>query len=278
VTPAELIAETERRFRAARLAYGHGTGNARDEAGWLVDSVMRTSSGAAAIRRVRALAEQRIVGRQPLAYLLREAWIGEHRFYVDRRVIVPRSFIGELVEEGLEPWFATPPRRALDLCTGSGCLGIVLAHRYVRVRVDLADISAGAIQVAKRNIALHRVGKRVRAVASDLYAGLGDSRYDLIVSNPPYVKAASMKTLPPEYQSEPPLALAGGRDGLDLVRRIIAGAAERLTSRGVLICEIGHNRSALERAYPRVEFKWLETSAGNRFVFALEKDRLPAGD
>lgn len=276
MTPADLIAETERRFRAARLAYGHGTSNARDEAGWLVDSVMRSSSGAAAVRRVRAVAERRIAGRQPLAYLLREAWIGEHRFYVDRRVIVPRSFIGELIPHGIEPWLATRPRLALDLCAGSGCLGIMLAHRYLRARVDLAEISPGAIQVARRNIALHSVSGRVRAVRSDLYSSLGKAKYDLILANPPYVKSASMKALPSEYLTEPRLALAGGRDGLDLVRRIIDGAAARLTSKGVLICEIGHNRSTLERAYPRLAFNWVETSAGNRFVFALEKARLPS--
>ncbi|MGE0875638.1 MAG: 50S ribosomal protein L3 N(5)-glutamine methyltransferase [Burkholderiales bacterium] len=275
MTPAELILEIEQAFRSARLAYGHGTGNARDEAAWLVEAVLRARSGAPATRTARALAARRIRTRQPLAYLLHEAWIGEHRFYVDRRVIVPRSFIGELIGDGLAPWIARAPRRALDLCTGSGCLGILLAHRYPRCRVDLTDISAAALQVARRNVALHRVRSRTRVTRSDLYAALGDTKYDLIVANPPYVRASSMKTLPAEYLREPRLSLAGGADGLDLARRIISGAGARLTKRGVLVCEIGHNRKALERAFPRTPFTWLETSAGDSYVFVLEREQLP---
>lgn len=276
MTPAGLILEIEQAFRSARLAYGHGTGNARDEAAWLVEAVLRTKSGAPAARAARALAARRIKSREPLAYLLHEAWIGEHRFYVDRRVIVPRSFIGELVRDGLDPWMTKAPRRALDLCTGSGCLGILIAHRYPRCRVDLVDISAAALQVARKNVASHRVGSRTRVIRSDLYAALGDRTYDLIVANPPYVRASSMKTLPEEYLKEPRLSLAGGPDGLDLARRIISGAGSRLAKRGVLICEIGHNRKALERAFPRTPFTWLETSAGNSYVFALAREQLPA--
>jgi len=275
VSPAELIRAIERRFRAAQLSYGHGTSNARDEAAWLVESVLRTHPGTGVEKAALALAGRRIRSRVPLAYLLNEAWIGEYRFYVDRRTIVPRSFIGELITDGLDAWMPKSPRTALDLCTGSGCLGILLAHRYPRCKVDLADISADALRVARRNVRLHGVGTRVRVLRSDLYAGLGDARYDLVIANPPYVKASSMKALPAEYRKEPQLALAGGRDGLDLVRRIIEGAASRLSARGVLVCEIGHNRKALESAYPRTPFAWLETSAGDGYVFALERARLP---
>ena len=277
MTPEELTRKVERMLRSARLAYGHGTANARDEAAWLVDNVLRTRSGTAVERSALSLAARRISTRQPLAYLLHEAWLGEHRFYVDRRTIVPRSFIGELIGDGLNPWLAKPPKSALDMCTGSGCLGIVLAHRYPKCRVDLADLSPDALAVARKNVALHRMKTRLRVLHSDLYAGLGEANYDLIVSNPPYVKASAMKALPAEYRKEPRLALAGGADGLDLVHRILAGAAERLRKGGVLICEIGHNRKALERAYPRVPFTWLETSAGDGYVFALEKTRLPQG-
>jgi ribosomal protein L3 glutamine methyltransferase len=275
LTPAGLILETERRFRSARLAYGHGTSNARDEAAWLVGNVLARKSGAAATAEVRKLAARRIRERIPLAYLLNEAWIGEHRFHVDRRVIVPRSFIGELIEGDLDALLLREPRRALDLCTGSGCLGILLALRYRRCRVDLADISADALAVARKNIALHRVGNRVRAIRANLYEGLPAKRYDLIVANPPYVKAASMRKLPKEYRAEPRLALAGGADGLDLVHRILAGAARHLAPGGLLVCEIGHNRRALERAYPRTPFTWLEPAAGSDYVFLLEKANLP---
>lgn len=269
-----LIRETERRFRAARLHYGHGTTNARDEAAWLVNHVLggiRGAAGVRTVRTVRELASRRIADRMPLAYLLHEAWIGRQRFYVDRRSIVPRSFIGELFTGGLEQWVAKAPDRALDLCAGSGCLGILVALRYRRCRVDLAELSPAALQVATINVDLHRLGRRVRPIRSDLYASLPAGRYDLIVANPPYVMDASMRTLPAEHRKEPRLALAGGADGLDLVRRILAGAAARLTERGLLICEVGHNREALERSFPRTPFEWIETSAGRDFVFALER-------
>lgn len=274
MTAAELIREIERRFRAARLHYGHGTTNARDEAAWLVHHVLARTRGAAGVAAVRELAARRIAGRVPLAYLLNEAWIGEHRFFVDRRAIVPRSFIGELLVDGIDAWLPRAPRRALDLCAGSGCLGILVAHRYRRCRVDLAELSPEALDVAARNIALHRVGRRVRAWRSDLYAGLPRGAYDLIVANPPYVNDAAMRKLPAEYRREPRLALAGGADGLALVRRILEGAPARLAAHGVLVCEIGHNRRALERAYPRTPFTWIETSAGDGYVFALERGRM----
>jgi ribosomal protein L3 glutamine methyltransferase len=285
-TVAEAWRETETAFRRARLHYGHGTHNARDEAAWLVcsaagvdfdDFVVRQGAplSAAALRKIRSLAAKRIETREPLAYLLREAWLGRHRFYVDRRVIVPRSFIAELLPDGLRPWFSRrPPGTILDLCTGSGCLAIVAAHAYPRSRVDAIDISAPALAVAERNVREHRLRSRVRLRRSDLYAKLDRERFDLIVCNPPYVKAASMRTLPHEYRHEPALALAGGRDGLDLVQRILAESAAHLEPRGVLVMEIGHNRAALERAEPRLPFVWMKTSAGDRHVFLLARGDL----
>ena len=226
-------------------------------------------------RRVEKLAERRIRERIPAAYLTHEAWLGDFRFYVDRRVIVPRSFIAELLPDGLAPFLERPVRRALDMCTGSGCLAVLLAHAYSGAKVDGVDLSSGALAVAKRNVTAYRLASRVRLVQSDLYRAIPDKRYDLIVSNPPYVNAASMAKLPDEYRSEPRMALAGGEDGLLLVRRILEASRRHLNPRGTLVCEIGHNRRALERAYPRLPFTWLDTSAGDGYVFLLERDQLP---
>jgi ribosomal protein L3 glutamine methyltransferase len=209
-----------------------------------------------------------------MAYLLKEAWLGEHAFYVDKRAIVPRSFIAELLRERFSPWLGREPRRALDLCTGSGCLAVLLALTFESSRVDAADLSPKALQVARINIKRYRVGKRVRAVRSDLFQALGKTRYDLVVSNPPYVTTRSMRKLPKEYRHEPALALAAGRDGLDLVRRILAQAKQHLSPGGLLVCEIGGNRKALERAYPEIEFAWPETSEPGS-VFILPREQLP---
>lgn len=285
-TLGEAWREAEAAFRRARLHYGHGTHNARDEAAWLVCSAARVPFDDLAtsperplpprtLGRIRTLAARRIDEREPLAYLLNEAWLGPYRFYVDRRVIVPRSFIAELLPDGLDAWLPRGGvRRALDLCTGSGCLAILAAMTWPGARIDAVDLSAGALAVAKRNVADYRLGGRVRLRKSDLFAGVPDGRYDLVLSNPPYVDAPSMKRLPKEYRREPELALAGGRDGLALVDRILREAPARLTPRGVLVVEIGHNRAALERKHPRVPFTWLATSAGDGFVFLLRRPDL----
>ena len=291
VTLADWLRHAERRFRGARLAYGHGTDNAFDEAAWLLlhaarrpyhdlEGALPLVLSAAQRRRAQSLVEARIRTRKPLAHLLHEAWLGEHRFYVDERVIVPRSHIAELLAGGLAPWIGRPSRvrRALDMCTGSGCLAILLALAYPRAEVDAVDRSAAALAVARRNLRDYRLQDRVHLIRSDLFAALGDARYDLIVANPPYVGARAMTALPAEYRHEPRLALAGGRDGLDFVRRILAGARRHLSERGVLVVEIGANRKALERAVPRTPFPWLETAAGDDRVFLLERDQLPAGD
>jgi ribosomal protein L3 glutamine methyltransferase len=289
VTLADWLGYAERRFRRARLVYGHGTDNAHDEAAWLLLHVARRpyhdlagalplALTAAQRRRALALIEERIATRKPLAHLLREAWLGEHRFYVDSRVIVPRSHIAELLADGLAPWIrsAAQVRSALDMCTGSGCLAILLALSFGKAKVDAVDVSAPALAVARRNVKDYGLRDRVRLVRSDMYAALGDSRYDLIVANPPYVDARAMARLPLEYRREPRLALAGGRDGLAFARRILADARRHLTPRGVLVVEIGRGRRALERAYPMLPFTWLETGASGDTVFLLTRAQLPA--
>ncbi len=274
-----LLRETARRFSRARLHYGHGTHNAKEEAAWLIASVLgyllEQEVKPKDQRKIDRLARRRIRERIPLAYLLKEAWLGEHSFYVDPRVIVPRSFIAELLRDRLSPWLVREPKRVLDLCTGSGCLAVLLALTFESSRVDAADLSSGALAVARRNLGLHEMTRRIRLVKSDLFASLGNAKYDLIVSNPPYVTARSMHNLPAEYRHEPALALAAGKDGLALVRRILAGARDHLAPGGLLVCEIGGNRKALERAYPAVEFAWPETSDGTGCVFILEREQLP---
>ena len=275
-----LLRETARRFSRAGLHYGHGTHNAREEAAWLISSVLgyllEQEVDPRAQKKIETLVRRRIRERIPVAYLLKEAWLGEHPFYVDRRVIVPRSFIAELLRDRLSPWLQREPRRALDLCTGSGCLAVLLALAFQKARVDGADFSAAALAVARKNVDRYRLGRRIGLVKSDLFTSLGNRKYDLIVSNPPYVTTRAMRKLPDEYRHEPVLALAAGKDGLDLVRRILAEARDHLTPGGLLVCEIGGNREALERACPALEFAWPETSEGPGCVFILEREQLPS--
>ncbi|HSD41067.1 MAG TPA: 50S ribosomal protein L3 N(5)-glutamine methyltransferase [Burkholderiales bacterium] len=278
-TAGEWWHEISRRFQRTRLVFGHGTSNAHDEAAWLVCNVLRIPFddlactldqivGASAARRIDALASRRIETRAPLAYLVREAWLQDRRFYVDRRVIVPRSHIAELLPDSLAPWLrGRSPRRILDLCTGSGCIAILAALAFPRSRVDASDISATALAVARRNVASYRLCRRVRLVQSDLFAALGRARYDLILCNPPYVPERDMRRLPPEYRHEPALALASGRDGLDFIRRLLAEALAHLTADGLLVVEVGEGRRVVERVFPRLALTWLETSAGSGLVF-----------
>ena len=279
MTVSALLKQLARQFSRAKLHYGHGTHNAEEEAAWLISSVLgfllEQEVNPKELRKIRALAQRRIGTRKPLAYLLNEAWLGEHSFYVDERVLVPRSFIAELLRERLSPWLSREPTGALDLCTGSGCLAVLLALEFTETRIDAADLSSSALQVAKKNIKNYKLEKRIRAIQSNLFESISE-RYDLIVSNPPYVTARSMRKLPKEYRHEPALALAAGKDGLDLVRGIIEGAKQRLKPGGLLVCEIGGNRKALERAYPRIEFAWPETSEGAGSVFILAREQLPS--
>jgi len=288
VTVRSLLAYGIARFERSGLSYGHGTTNALDEAAWLILHALGLPPGdlnshldrpltAAQARSAKALLDRRVRTRKPAAYLMHEAWLGAHRFYVDERVIVPRSYIAELMrgDGPLVPLLGTSglsPVSILDLCTGSGCLAILAALEYPSARVDAADLSAAALEVARRNVADYKLARRVRLVKSDLFSALGGRTYDLIISNPPYVKAASMRKLPDEYRREPEMALASGTDGLDHTRTILREAAAHLNPGGRLVVEIGHNRKALERAYPKLPFEWLETSGGDRFVFGLKRE------
>lgn len=288
VTPRQLIAAAAARFRKARLAYGHGTLNAGDEAAWLMVHALGCPFEdlpahidrpltAAVMQRAQRLFDRRIAERIPAAYLTREAWLGEHRFHVDERVIVPRSYIAELLRDRLRPWLARAPATLLDLCTGSGCLAIVAAHTFPLAQVDAVDLSAGALAVARRNVRDHRLVSRLRLLRSDLFAALSGRRYDLIISNPPYVGDSAMRRLPAEYRHEPELALHGGRDGLDLVRRILGEAPHHLKPRGWLVMEVGHYRARVERAFPRLPFIWAETSGGDDCVLLLQREALLTG-
>src|SRR5262249_20155046 len=229
----QLILQTEKRLKAARLHYGHGTDNPRDEAAFLVLRGLKLSFDADLAqtvdpRRVEELVKRRIEERTPVAYLLNEAWLSGVPFYVDRRVIIPRSHIAELLPVGLEPWLARPPARILDLCTGSGCLAILAARAFPLALVDAGDLSTAALAVARRNVSPPGLEKRIRTVRSDLFSSLGEKRYDLMITNPPYVPSAAMRRLPAEYRHEPGLALAAGRKGLDVVARILAVAPTHL--------------------------------------------------
>ena len=288
-TLGDWLHYAERRFRHARLFFGHGTDNAHDEAAWLLLHVVRQFHAdlsaalprvlnAAQRRRARWLIEKRIASRKPLAYLLHEAWLGEHRFYVDERVVVPRSHIAELLRNALAPWVRFPARvrGALDMCTGSGCLAVLLALAFPRATVDAADVEASALAVARRNVKAYGLQQRVRLLRSDLFDKLGKARYDVIIANPPYVDAQVMDRLPSEYQREPRIALAGGRDGLAFVRRILSDTPGHLAPRGILLVEIGNNRQALERAYPMLPFVWLRTGAGGDHVFLLTRAQIPS--
>jgi ribosomal protein L3 glutamine methyltransferase len=287
-----LLEDAVERFERAGLAFGHGTDNALDEAAWIIlralglplDSINQHLDDVldeASWKSARALVDRRVRTRKPAAYLLNEAWLGPHRFYVDERVIVPRSFIGELMLADRLPGLPRHPREGgdpisiLDLCTGSGCLAIVAALHAPNARVDAADISEEALAVAARNVADYGLQDRVSLVKSDLFANLQGRTYDMIISNPPYVTSASMRKLPEEYRREPELALASGAEGLDHTRGILQHAANHLNPGGLLMVEIGHNRKALERAYPRLPFKWPKTASGAGYVFTLRREELP---
>ena len=276
------------RFEAAGLTYGHGSDNAWDEAAYLLCHALHLPlERLEAFLDARLLPEERSVllerierrasERLPAPYLTGEAWLSGHRFRVDRNVIVPRSFIAELLDDGLVPWVADSAGvgHVLDLCTGSGCLAILAALAFPESSVDAIDISPQALAVAHANRGDYGLEARLRLIESDLFTSLAAERYDLIISNPPYVDAEAMAALPDEYRHEPSLALAGGSDGLDLVHRIFAGARARLNPGGLLVVEIGHNRGVLEAAYPDTGFIWLETEAGDEYVFLLHRDEIP---
>ncbi len=275
------------RFNQAKLFFGHGSSDAYDEAVYLIlhtlhlpidtlEPFLDAHLTPAERSEVLGIIQKRVEQRIPAAYLTHEALLGEYRFYVDERVIVPRSFIAELLRIQLSPWIADPESitSVLDLCTGSGCLAILAADAFPNAQIDAVDLSSGALEVAARNVADYALQERIHLIESDLFDNLSGKKYDLIISNPPYVDAESVAALPQEYLHEPALSLGSGIDGLDATRQILKHAAEHLTDNGILIVEIGHNRDALEAAYPRLPFTWLDVSAGDEFVFMLHKNDL----
>lgn len=277
------------RFAAAGLHYGHGTADPVDDALLLVACGLHLPLPLPAEfhharltvserPRIAALIERRVSERCPAAYVTGEAWFAGLSFITDERALVPRSPIAELIEEGFAPWIEPAAvGRVLDLCTGSGCIGIACAKYLPWCSVDAADISDEALSLARENIQRHGLNERVRAVPSDVFAGLTDRRYDVIVSNPPYVAQAEYASLPREYAHEPGLGLLAGEDGLDIVRRILSAARTHLRPGGILIVEVGSAEGALLEAFPDLPFTWLEFERGGSGVFLLNRDDLPGG-
>ena len=288
-TVRDLLRLAVSRFTAARLSFGHGSANAYDEAAYLVlhtlnlpldtlDPFLDARLLPEEVDAVLKVIDRRVTERVPAAYITHEAFMHGLRFYVDSRVIVPRSFIGELLQDGLEPWLGDIEQigPVLELCTGSGCLPIIAAHVWPNARIDAVDISSDALAVARRNVADYKMEARIALYEGDLYAPLpSGATYDVILTNPPYVNEQSMRDLPAEYLAEPRLALAGGDDGMDVVRRIIAGAKKRLNPGGVLVVEIGNEHDNVEAAFPDLDIVWLSVSAGDDQVFLVTYDALP---
>jgi len=277
------------RFNESGLFFGHGQIDAYDEAVFLVlralslplermDVFLDAFLTLGEINSLLQLIERRVRSRIPAAYLLNEAWLQGYRFYVDTRCIIPRSFIAELLKDELRPWVADPLAvgRVLDLCTGSGCLAILAADVFPEAEIDAIDVSLDALAVATRNVEDYKLRGRIRLLSSNLFEVVEGRRYDVILCNPPYVTTESMDALPAEYKHEPSLALAGGHDGLDLVRTILAEAPRQLQPGGILIVEVGDGREAMERAFPQLPLTWLTTSAGDDMVFLVHREDLPA--
>ncbi|CAH2770981.1 MAG: Ribosomal protein L3 N(5)-glutamine methyltransferase (EC [uncultured Caballeronia sp.] len=287
-TVRDLLRFAVSRFTAADLSFGHGSSNAFDEAAYLVlhtlhlprdtlDPFLDARLLDTEIDAIMKVIERRATDRVPAAYITHEAWMHGHRFYVDERVIVPRSFIGELLQDGLQPYVQDPDEvsRVLELCTGSGCLAILAAQAFQNADIDAVDISAPALEVAHRNVDDYDLDSRVALYEGDLFVPLPVGRYEVIVTNPPYVNALAMQTLPAEYRHEPKLALAGGADGMDIVKRIVSEARKWLTEDGVLVVEIGTERANVEATLGGLDLVWLSTSAGDDNVFLVQAADLP---
>ncbi|MGH8853487.1 MAG: 50S ribosomal protein L3 N(5)-glutamine methyltransferase [Telluria sp.] len=288
-TPRDLLRYAITRFNGAKLFFGHGSAEAFDEAAYLIlhtlklpldrlDPFLDARLLQDEVLQVLQVIERRVSERVPAAYITKQAWLGSYHFYVDERVLVPRSFIAELIPQTFSPWVQDPEavENVLELCTGSGCLAIMMADAFPNAVVDAVDISTDALAVAEHNIREYKLEGRVNPIESDLYTNVPFKKYDLIVTNPPYVNSSSMGKLPPEYQREPQIALAGGEDGMDLVRKIVAGAAERLTPEGILVVEIGNEAEYAEAAFGHLGLTWLTTSAGDDAVFLLTAEQLQA--
>lgn len=285
-TPRQWVLWAEKKFRAQRLCYGHGTDNPRDEAVFLVlralglpfdcaPGLLDEPVPKARRDRLADLVERRIRERKPVAYLLKEAWFAGVPLYVDERVLVPRSPMAELILDGFSPWLPRGRvRRILDIGTGSGCIAIACARAFPQAAVDAVDVSPDALAVARRNVARHKLRSRVHCIRSDIFSRLAGKTFDLIVSNPPYVPARAWRRLPPEYTHEPKLALECGRDGFDVVRRLLAQAAAHLAPGGILVVEVGAGQRALVRAFPNLPFLWLDFERGGDGVFLLQREDL----
>ncbi|QGZ38786.1 ribosomal protein L3 glutamine methyltransferase [Pseudoduganella flava] len=287
-TPRDLLRYATTRFNTEQLFFGHGSAEAFDEAAYLILHTLKLPLDKLEpfldarllpdeVQKVAAVIERRATERIPAAYITNEAWLGSYRFYVDQRTIVPRSYIAELIPDYFSPWVNNPEgiENVLELCTGSGCLAIMLADAFPDAQVDAVDISADALEVARKNVETYKLEDRVNLIQSDLYANVpAGKKYDLIITNPPYVNSGSMGRLPQEYRHEPQIALDGGVDGMDLVRKIVAGAAERLTDEGLLIVEIGNEKDFAEAAFGDLGLTWLTTSQGDDMVFLLTADQL----
>lgn len=287
LTLRDLIRYGVSRLNAAGVALGHGSDNAWDEAVYLVLHALHLPLDtlepfldARVLDKERArvldLIDRRVTERLPAAYLTNEAWLRGHRFYVDQRVIVPRSPIAELLDQGLAPWVADPAEvgRVLDMCTGSGCLAILGALAFPHAQVDAVDVSSDALEVARRNVEDYGLEDRLALHQSNLFESLPAQRYDVIICNPPYVNSGSMDVLPEEYRHEPQLALAGGADGMDLVRRILEAAPRYLSENGVLVLEIGHERDFFEAAFPELSPVWLDTEEASDQLLLLTREQL----
>lgn len=275
-------------FHEADLSFGHGLPEAFDEAAYLLlhalhlprerlEAFLDARLTMAERKAIHGLIRRRCTERIPAAYITHEAWLGDHRFYVDRRVIVPRSFIAELLDERMSPWVPEPGdvHSILDLCTGSGCLAILAAIAFPDAHIDAADISPDALEVARRNVDDYALHDRIELLRSDLFDAIAGRRYDIILCNPPYVTTAAMRALPPEFRHEPALALAAGADGMDSVRRILSSAREHLSEAGMIFVEVGHNRDLTEAAFPELPFTWVATRSSDDSVFLLRNDELP---
>lgn len=287
ITIRDILRYAVTRFNSAGLAFGHGSADALDEAAYLILHTLKLPLDKLEpfldarllpneIDKLVSIVERRATDRVPAAYITNEAWLGSYNFYVDERVLVPRSFIAELIPEQFSPWVQDPDAvsNILELCTGSGCLAILLADAFPVAVVDAVDISKDALAVAERNVRDYQLEGRINLIESDLYENVPFKKYDLIVTNPPYVNSTSMSRLPKEYLHEPQIGLDGGKDGMDLVRKIISGAAERLTPEGLLIVEIGNEREFAEAAFGDMGLTWVTTSAGDDMVFLLTADQL----
>ncbi|SEA40159.1 50S ribosomal protein L3 N(5)-glutamine methyltransferase [Paraburkholderia sartisoli] len=288
-TVRDLLRFAVSRFNQAGLSFGHGSANAYDEAAYLIlhslhlpldllDPFLDAKLTSPEIETILRVIERRAVERVPAAYITQEAWMHGFRFHVDERVIVPRSFIGELLQDGLQPYVNDPEQvgAVLELCTGSASLAILAAYAFPNADIDAVDLSAPALEVATKNVQEYELDDRIALFEGDLFAPLPERRYDVIITNPPYVNAESMASLPAEYKHEPEMALAGGADGMDIVRRIITGARNWLTEEGVLVVEIGNERANVEAAFGGLDLVWLSTSAGDDNVFLIQASDLPS--